>query len=387
MANPEQNTNYRGQQILIGWQSDLSGNTLAKAVDISSFVTALTVTETPQTKEIMPMSNGGQQSATITGSTKVNGSINMSTPRALLAMLVRGVMGKPTTSQALTAPSWVTTTVTLKGDIVKLAGGQYLVAQNAGTTGAAVPTITTEVDYQDLATLDGTVRWKVRTNLYERLQHKTGFCTDKLIIIQRNGENCGSSNKFDRILENVDITSLLISKQDGAVAADQSIPFMAEKVRRSTQDNFTDVTVTSTITIREDYWLNDDVTILVDGSAYGTLLNFDLTYTRNVTQLDGTVPGQSVTSSDAPTFTGNGTIRLSPSEYEKLLKTNMKSVTITFNGYNGEYALFTMPKTQFHTPAENVSGAREMWMDFQLKPVGNYTTPMATIDIKTSTNM
>ena len=387
MANPEQNTSYRGKQVLIGWQSDLSGNTLSKAVDISAFVTALTVTETPQTKDIMPMSNGGQQSATITGSTKVNGSINMSTPRALLAMLVRGIMGKPTTSKALTAPSWVTTTVTLKGDIVKLAGGQYLVAQNAGTTGATAPTITTEVDYQDLATLDGTVRWKVRTNLYERLQHKTGFCTDKLIIIQRQGEGCGSSNVFDRILENVDITTFLFSKQDGAVAADQSIPFLAESVRRSSNSSFIDVTVTNTITIRPDYWLNDDVTILVDGSAYGTLLNFDLTYTRNVTQLDGTVPGQSVTSSDTPTFTGNGTIRLSPSEYEKLLKTNTKSVTITFNGYDGEYALFTMPSTQFHTPAENVSGAREIWMDFQMKPLGNSTTPMATIDIKTATNM
>lgn len=387
MANPEENTSYRGSQVLIGWQSDLSGNTLSKAVDISAFVTALTVTETPQTKDIMPVSNNGQQSATITGSTKVNGNISMSTPRALLSMLIRGTMGRPTTSQALTADTWASTTVTLKGDVVKLTSGKYLVAQNSGTTGSTEPTITTEVDYQDLVTLDGTVKWKLRYDLYERLQHKTGFCTDKLIIIQRIGEGCGSSNKFDRILENVDITSFLISKQDGGVAADQSIPFLAESVRRSTQDNFVDVTVISTITVREDYYLNDDITILVDGARYGTLLNFDLTYTRNVTQLDGTVPGESVTSSDAPTFTGNGSIRLSPSEYEKLLKTDMKAITITFNGNDGESALFTMPKTQFHTPAENVSGAREIWMDFQVKPVGTSTSPMATVDITTATNM
>ena len=106
MSNPEQNTSYRGKQVLIGWQSDLSGNTLSKAVDISAFVTALTVTETPQTKDIMPVSNNGQQSATITGSTKVNGNISMSTSRALLSMLIRGTMGKPTTSQALTADTW-----------------------------------------------------------------------------------------------------------------------------------------------------------------------------------------------------------------------------------------------------------------------------------------
>ena len=83
-----ENTSYRGKQILIGLQSDLTGNVLSKAVDISAFVTEFTSNETPQTKEVMPMSSGGQQSSTITGSTKYNGTMNMSIPRALLPLII-----------------------------------------------------------------------------------------------------------------------------------------------------------------------------------------------------------------------------------------------------------------------------------------------------------
>jgi len=382
-----ENTSYRGKQILIGLQSDLTGNVLSKAVDISAFVTEFTSNETPQTKEVMPMSSGGQQSSTITGSTKYNGTMNMSIPRALLPLIIRGVYGKPTTSQALTADAWITLTSTLKGDIVKLTGGKYLVAQNAGTTGATEPTITTEVDYQDLATLDGTVKWKLRNALYERLVHKTGFCTDKFVIIQRRGEGCGSLNVSDKIFENVDLTYFTISKQDGAVAADQSIPFMAETVRRSSQVDFVDVTVTTTLNIREDYWKQDDILIRVNGAKYGTLLNFELTYTRNVTQADSTEPFKQIQYSDAPTLTGTGTIRYDPIEYEKLLPTQKYAVTIAFDGIDGEYALFEFPATQFHTPAEDIAGAREIWMKFEMKPTGNATTPMGTVDIKTSLNI
>ena len=106
-----QNTTYRGRQILIGLQSDLVGDTLAKAIDISAFVDTITVTDTPQSKEVMPMANNGQQAATITGSTKVTGNMNFTgTPRPLLSLLARGVYGKPETSQVATADTWATST-------------------------------------------------------------------------------------------------------------------------------------------------------------------------------------------------------------------------------------------------------------------------------------
>ena len=34
---PAENTNYRGRQILIGFQKDLVGNVLSKAIDLSAF--------------------------------------------------------------------------------------------------------------------------------------------------------------------------------------------------------------------------------------------------------------------------------------------------------------------------------------------------------------
>lgn len=382
---PVENTTYRGRQVLLGLQSDLTGDTLAKAIDISAFVNEASVTDTPQIKDVMPMSNNGQQAATIQGAAKITGNLNFTgTPRALMSMLIRGVYGKPATSQAKTASTWAATTVVVKGEIQKLSGGEYIVAQNAGTTGAIEPTAST--DYS-LLPVDGDVVWRQRDALFERLNHKTGFCTDKYIILIRKQEGCGSSNVFDRILEDVDLTYFTISKQDGAVSADQSIPFMAERQRRSSSVDFTDVTVTTTIDVREDYFRADDVTIRVDGAKYGTLLNFELTYTRNVTQNDSTEPYEQIQFSDAPTFTGTGSIRLDPAEYELLQATDIKSVVATFDGLDGEAATFTMPSTQFYQPTENVSGAREVWMDFTLRPTGDYANAMGTVDITTSTNI
>lgn len=385
---PVENTNYRGKQLLVGRMSDLTGNTLSKAIDISAFASEITITDKPQKKEVAVANNNGQQSSDITGSTKYEGTVNIHNARGLSALLMGSIIGKstPHTFNPLTAPAWGATTVTEKGNKVTLTGGKYLVAQNSGTTGVTEPVLTTEVDYDNLPALDGDVQWKLRDNLYAPSSYETGFCTDTLVLIERAGEGCGSSAVFDRIVEGVEFTYCSISKSDGAISSEQSIPFMATSERRSSQADFEDITVTTSIKPREDYWLSDDCVIRVDGAKYGTLLNFELTYTRNVTMTDSTEPYEQITSVNSPTFTGNGTLKLDPEEYEALLKTEKKSISIVMDSFDGEKVTYTIPTTTFDEPDINREGSREFWMNFVMKPTGNSTQAMATVDVETATN-
>ena len=380
-------TNYRGKQILVGFQKDLTGNTLSKAIDISAFAETVEITDNFNTKEVNPTNNNGQNGGIVSGDAVFEGSITMDTVRALSPLFFASVYGKPSgfTFTAHSASAWTSTTAYTKGDVAAHSGGKFLVAQNTGTSGATEPTVTTESDYDDLA-VDGDIVWKLRDNLYEGTGYATSFCTEKLVIIERAGEGCGSSNSFDRILEGVEFTYYTIQKDDGVIVSSQNISFMATKERRSSDADFTDVTVTATITPRADYFIAENVTFRVDGAKYGTLLNFELPYTRNVTMRTSTEPGERIRSVDKPTFTGSGTIKLDPAEYEVLRKIDSKAITITMDGIDGEKVDVTISDAQFHTPIINKEGSREYWMDFSINPKGSNSVYMATVNISTATN-
>jgi hypothetical protein len=384
-----QETTYRKYQVLVGFQKDLTGNTLSKALDITSLVESLELTSDLQTKDTSRANNAGQQSKTITGKADFAGTLVLDNPRALSTILLSSILGKGTSYSfgAHSASLWSLTTAVEAGNIVKLSSGEFLVAQNDGTTGATEPTITTEVDYDDLLSLDGDVQWKIRTSLYEGTDYATTFCTEKMIIIEKTKEGCGSSEIFDRVMEGVEFTQYAIGQQNGEVVASQNIPLIGSRERRSTQANYEPITVTSTITPREDYWTNNQCLIRVDGERYGTLLNFMLTYTRNVTSRD--IIGEKdekTTSSTTPTFTGDVTIKLDTAEFEKLRKTDTKSVVITLDALDGESITATMPNCQFFAPTIQAENGRELWMGASLKPLGTPANPMGTFSITTATN-
>ena len=234
-------------------------------------------------------------------------------------MFMAAIIGKAPTFAfgPKVASLWATATAHTQGDVVKLTTGEYLGAQNNGTTGATEPVITTETDWGNLA-LDGTVLWKLRTTLYEAGDYETNFCTEKMAIIERNAEGCGGVNVFDRILEGVELTYYAVQKDDGVIVSTQNIPFMAIKERRSSEPGFEDITVTNVIKPREDYFTAENVLIRVDGQKYGTLLNFMLEYTRNVTMRTSTEPNERIVVVDKPTFTGSGTIKLDPKSLLKI---------------------------------------------------------------------
>lgn len=394
---PVENTKYRGKQFLLGRQADLSGGTLSKALDISPFVSEFTLDDKPQTKEFTPIANAGQQAALATGAAKFSGTLNINDPRGLLVVLIASTYGRATSFGAKTASAWTTGTVTQVGDVVQHSGGKYLVAKKvygSATTGATEPALTTETDYATVpsdGTLDGVdtsngVVWTLRDELYTSAGHKTGFCTDEMVIIERAGEGCGSTEAFDTIVTGVELMSYNIAKSDGQINSEQSISFMARKGQRSSASDFEDITVTSTVALPVRYWSQDDWTIRVDGAKYGTLKSINFDFTRNGNTLDSVEPGEQIVDIDAPTFAGQGTLRLDPVEYENIKAVADKAVTISMDGGDGETALFTLPQVQFNSPSIERTGNEPIYMMFEARPIGNATTVMATVDIDTSTN-
>ena len=388
-----ENTQYRGTQILIGKMSDLNTSTwvASKAWDISAFATTFTASTKPQKESVELMANAGQQAADITGNSKFTGTLDINLATGLLLPLVSGTIGS-STQAALTASLWTTATVTAVGDIVKLSTGEYLVAQSIlgdATTGAVAPSIVDKDDYDDL-TIDGTdasngVIWKLRDMLYNSPLHKTGFCTEKFFIIERAGEGCGSSNIFDTIALNVELTSFKIEKADGILSQKQSIPFLATNISRSSNATYNDITVTLPVVPREFLYKAEDITIRVNGAKYGTLHNFMLEYSRQVTTKDSSEPNEQIMIVNSPTFTGSGTIELDPAEYAVLQASSKKAVTVTFDHRDGEKMLITLPSVVFDEPDVVLNGNEPRLLSMVLKPTGNATIPMGTFDITTAT--
>jgi hypothetical protein len=388
-----QNTQYRGKKILLGKMSDLNTTTwvASKAWDISDFVGTFKADTKPQKTTVSRIANAGQQSADITGSAKFTGSIDIDMATSLLLPLVSGVIGKGTQT-ALTAPTWVTATVTAVGDIVKHSSGKYLVAQKVlgdMKTGATEPTITALTDYTDL-TIDGSnalngVIWKLRNTLYNSPDHNTGFCTEKFFIIERAGEGCGSSNVFDTIAINVELTYFTIEKSDGMLYQKQSIPWLSTKTSRSSDADYHDITVTLEVKPRDQVFKAKDITVRVDGVKYGTVHNFKLPYTRKVTAIDSVEPNEQIMKIDSPTLTGDITIELDPIEYAKVQASTTKAVTISFDHGDGEKMLATYPSVTFDEPEVQVNGNEPRLLMIMLKPTGNATTAMGTLNITTAT--
>jgi hypothetical protein len=385
-----ENTTYRGKQFLIGRMADLNPITreASKAIDVSKFVTGMSIDDKPQKETVELLANNGQQASDVTGSRKYSGTLDINLATGLLVPLVSGVIGADT-QVALVAPAWATATAVLKDEVVLHSGGKYLVAQNDGTTGAAEPTITTEVDYDDLA-VDGDVVWKLRDNLYSSALHQSGFCTDKFFLIERVSEGCGSSDIFDTIIENVELTALNIEKSDGSIIVKQSIPFQATKSRRSSELDYEDITFADepndVFVPRDLVYKADDSTIRVNSEKYGTMHNFSLNYTRNVTTVDSTEPGEQIVKVNAPTLGGEAVIELDPAEYQKLQKQDIKDVVITMTKGDGEKATFTYPTVTFDEPEVQTNGNEPRTLKAMMKPTGDKSQYMCTVAIQTATN-
>lgn len=381
-----ENTQYRGKQILIGRMNDLNTTTrvATKAIDVSRFVTAFTVDDKPQKETVDLIANGGQQASDIVGSRKYSGNLDINVATGLLVALVSGTYGSATQT-ATTAGTWAASIVTVKDEVKKLSGGKYIVAQNAGTTGTVEPVITGKVDYDNLA-IDNNVVWKLRDNLYTSTAHASGFCTDKFFVIERVQEGCGSANVFDTIMENVEMTSFNFSKADGTIGVKQTIPLMATKSRRSSELDYADITVTSTVSLRDVTYINDDCTIRVDGVKYGTLHNFSLNYTRNVSVINSTEPKEQIVKVNSPTFSGEAVIELDPTEYNTLLLQDVKAVAITMTKGDGEKVSVSVPTVTFDEPEIQTNGNEPRLLKAMLKPTGSSSQAMATWTIQTATS-
>lgn len=390
-----ENTTYRGQKFLIGRMSDLNTTTMvaSKAYDISLFVTNYNANTKPQKEARNPIANAGQQASDNTGSAKFDGTIDFDMATGLASLLIDGVIGTGT-QVALAASTWATTTVTAVGDIVKHSNGKYLVAQEVkgdATTGAVEPTLTTEVD-RDILPIDGAdadngVIWMLRDALYNTPDHYTGFCTEKFFLIERVGEGCGSSNVFDSISLNVELTSFSISKTDGSIAQKQSVPFQATKTYRSPDAGYRDITFAApedVITIYDAIYKAEDITVRVDGEKYGTVHNFALNYTRNVTTVDSVEPGEQITKVDAPAFSGDITNELDPAEYSVVLNVVNKTVTITFDRGDGEKIIATLPVVTFDEPEPTTNANEPRLLKIMLKPTGNASQAMGTFNVTTA---
>lgn len=381
---------YRGKKILIGFMSDLNTTTMvaAKAIDMSAFVTAFSASTKQQTEAVVGIANDGQQSADNVGSAKFEGSLDINLAASLLFPLVSATIGSSTQS-ALSATAWAADVVTEVGDIVSISGG-YLVAQYVfgdAETGATEPTGTT--DYENLP-IDGAdanngVIWKYRENLYSSTAHNTGFCTDKLFIIERVGESCGGADSFDTIATDVELLSFNIEKSDGVIAQKQSISWLAATTKRSSDADYQDITVTSEVSVQERTYNAEHIIIRVDGSQYGIVHNFKINHTKKATAIDTAEPRVKRVKIDSPELTGEITLELDPAEYAIVQKSPSKVVTIEFNLGDGESALGTFSKTVFSSPEIVVNGNEPRLMMIQLKPIGDSSQAMGNFNITTAT--
>ena len=378
-----ENTQYRTKQILIGRMADLntgvSPMTATKYWDISKYASNFNLDISKNKESVTVVANAGQQAADIVGGVMVEGSLEVNLPVEMMMLLVSGVYGTGTQA-ALTATTWALATVTVKGDIVKLSGGKYLVAIIGGTTGGTEPVVTAVANYGTVT--DGTVTWILRDTLYTST-HYSGFCTDKFFIVQRISEGCGSSNTMDTIALNVELGSLNIEKTDASIGNKQTVSLMATKGYFSTDSEFVDITTTTPVDFNEQYWVVDDCLIRIDGEKYGTLYNFSANYARNISMGTSTEPLERITKIDAPTLSGNVTLELDPVEFNIVYNVDRKSVVVTYDKGNGEKIIFTYPKTVFDNMKQSGNANEVRTMTADIKPIGDSTTPMATVTVQT----
>jgi len=146
------------------------------------------------------------------------------------------------------------------------------------------------------------------------------------------------------------------------------------------------LTVTSVFEPRDLTYVADDCTIRVNDEIYGTMHNFSLPYTRTVTMIDSTEPGEQIVKVNAPTVSGEAVIELDPLEFNTLLATDVKSMAITMTKGDGEKAVFTYDTATFYAPEIQITGNEPRLMKAMIKPTGKATAPMVKVAIQTATN-
>ena len=370
MANE---VNYGSKKLLL-WKETTKGVTPATIANAYSVKMLNFSLAESQKKETNPMlGNGGQASSTDYGSSDYSGNVECKYTGGIMPILLHHIVGAGTKTDA-TADAYAISTAYIAGDIVNgVVNSAYsFVCKTAGTTGGTEPTITTEVDGDEIT--DGTVVWILRT----KLKGYTGSlkpCLETLGIESISETGCEVTPvTFKERYNGVFLNSFEIAKSNGTIIYKYSLPAIAMNRIDSENADFTEATITTETEIVDNAFGFDDLTMTVGGVELDHVRSFRLTVNRNTTVEDGSKKGEKIDNTPIPTVDGEIMIKFSKEQYTEAYNNTAKGIVMTFGKVNGDATVLTFPRVELQRSPLTYSTNEPIYISIPLNAYGDSTT-------------
>ena len=396
MANE---TNYTFDELVVYKESAENAIPTNPAGLVVAGLINCTVKDTQKTETNPVLSAGGQASRKDRGTSDFAGNMECKMIGDVMPFIVTHVLGAAAKTD-VTAEAWVALTAyaafdpyALTGDILLHSNGiNNLVCKVAGTSGAAEPTITTEVSGDTI--IDGDVTWIVR-GILKKYVGQSEPCLETFGAEYAATSGCdGGASVFKKRFQGNFLNSYEISKSNGTIIHKYSLPVVAMSGSDNVAGNPDGSAFTSikdeagytSQTLNDLPFGYDDLKVQIGGAVPVNGRNFMMTVNRNVALEDATEQFTKVSNIPQMEVSGEIQLKFTKEQYLAAYENESAAVVAQFGKVNGDLAHFTFNYVEKDRVDPDFSTNEPAYLTIPLTAIGDKTTPTINYTVYSEVN-
>ena len=382
MANE---TNFFSDKFLI-WKETTKGETPATIAKAFSTKLLSFDLKEEQNKETNPLLGaGGQAPSTDYGSSSFSGNLECKYTGGIMPILLTHAIGTPSSKGDATASVWEAGTVYAVGDIVNHSDNTHSLVvksvKGTGTSDAATEPNLTGLNDGDTVIDnpgDNQITWIVRPKLYTA-SGSLQPCLETFGVESVVKTGCETTPVYFKERYNgLFIDSLSLEKTAGTVIYKYSVPVIGLNRTDSSQDGFTELTITSEEVIADNAFGFEEMKVTFAGLEPKDARAFSMNITRGTKVDDAVAVGAKLDNTPIPTVSGELTLKFTIEEYTSAYQNSTKELIVTLAKANGDKVIFTFPEVELQRSPLSYSTDEPIYLTIPLNAVGN--SSVATVN-------
>ena len=357
----------------IKWYKEATVGTKPASPDNHVLASAegFSVVETEKSEDIVLVGNDGEASGKAYGSSEFSGNIDIVLGGDMMPLILHHGIGEATIT-AGTTDDWASTTAYTVGDIVNHSNNTHsLYCLTAGTSDSTEPSITSEVEYDQIT--DGTVVWVLRDVLYTYTGEREQ-CLDTFgLELNISGACSGESDVFERT-GGCYINSMELGKAGGDISMKTTISVIGTNRDNSITNASYPAQSGTDYAMSKEYFGNCDLEVKLDDVTASNITNLKVVINRNITTEDTLVCDTNIVSVGVISMDGSITGLFSTDLYEQGADHTTHKLELIYT-HMGDVTTVTFPRIVFEKSPIKVEASKNAMIDGKFSAIGDSTTP------------
>ncbi len=340
------------------------------------------VVENEKSEEVVLVGDDGEAAGKAYGSSEFSGDIGIVLTGDMMPLILHHGIGEGTKTAA-TGDDWATETAYVVGDIVNHSNASNsLYCLTAGSSAVSEPTITTEVEYDEIT--DGTVTWILRDTLNKYIGEREACLETFGLELNVSGACSGEADVFERT-GGCYVNTVEFGKAGGDISLKTSLGVIGTNRDNSMTNASYEAQAGTDYAMSKEFFGNCDLEVQLDGVAATNITSLKAPINRNITSEDTLICGENIVNVGTIGIDGSISGLFSTELYGMGENHSNHELKLIYS-HKGDVVTITYPQIQFDKSPIKIEAQKNAMIDGKFTAIGSSTTPSVNYECISSTN-